>query len=386
MKRTGIITFHFAQNVGAVLQCLALCEQLKKMDVEPFVINYRPKYHVAKYAPWRPAFYLAFERAKSLKNNGAKFKVILTGSIKTLLSMMRENRHYSIHKMRTERFENFTSKFLNQSDIYKTIDQLKKNPPKADSYICGSDQIWNKALMNNSYDLAYFLKFGNSDMTRLAYAPSMGETDLLKDGRAFLDNINNLDGVYFREAVDSEKLSELTGKDFTSVDDPTLFLTMQDYEKFESDISNQEPYIFVYTVLRSPLIQNVITKFSKEKGLRVIDGSTHHYLNGNNIKYDPLCAPGDFLSYIRNAEYVVTNSFHGTVFSILYHKKFITVANKKRNSRIEELLNSLGLQDRLIYDDEYSHIDLESIDYDSVEEKLELKRKSNTDILLKYVK
>lgn len=371
MKKVGIITFHFARNVGAVLQCVAMVEQLKKLGMDPYVINYRPKYHTVKYRNRRPAVYMALQHMRILRKEGKSLFTAFKVGIKRFVGLLLANRYAHTRNDKNARFETFISESLPQTREYLTIKALQQDPPEGDAYISGSDQVWNKPLTNGMFDPAYFLRFGSEDTCRIAYAPSMAETNILTEKESFLDSAKGLDAIYFREQVDAERLETLTGKPQYSVKDPTLFLTGKEYEKYERPIPATKPYVFVYTVMKSSRTAEVARLVSGETGFPIWDGSVTGYITADKRTYDPACGPGEFLSYIKNAEFVVTNSFHGTVFSLLYKKNFVTVTNDKRNARMEDLLTSLGLQDRLIY--EYNQdtvMHMEPIDYSAVEEKL----------------
>lgn len=389
MKKIGIITFHFPQNVGAILQCVAMNEKLRELNIETFVINYRPKYHVKRYEAWQPVIYNTIQKYNTIKHQDVNlnYKQVLYIIVKQFIGGLWGNLHFLERKKRKRAFDSFIEANICQSILYNNISELKKNPPKADIYVCGSDQIWNKSLTNGQFDEAYFLRFGAPNITRIAFAPSMGETDIFENKAELLKLIDSFDLVLMRESSDSEKISKISGKVCKSVNDPTLLLTRKDYLKFLKPIKMKKPFIFVYTVLKSKKIEILLNNL-RIKGLDIIDGSVHHYIHGNNVIYDALCAPGEFLSYIDKAEIVVTNSFHGTVFSLIFHKNFITVANNKRNSRMEDLLNYLGLQDRLIYDDvENIYVEnLKPIDYEIVDQKLKESREHDIAELMSYIK
>lgn len=381
MKKIGIITFHFAKNIGAVLQCVGLYKQLQKMGFEPYVINYRPKYHEAKYAAWKPPFYLAKQYSIMVKHMGIKDKHLLFEILKRFASVLWGNRLFFANKKKNHCFEQFLLQYLKQSTLYRNINQLKNNPPKGDIYICGSDQIWNKSLTNGIYDQAYFLQFGDSVIKRIAYAVSMGETDILADTQDYINNTKMMDNISFRETCDCAKANKITQKHHQTVRDPSLFLNKDEWELFEKEVDVKTPYIFVYTVLKSEVVKRIVTEACDNH--KVIDVSNHKYIHGNkNYTYNETCGPGEFLSYIKNAQFVITNSFHGTVFSIIYHKSFITIANKKRNERMEELLKFVGLEGRFLNDINFVEIEkLEEIDYQLVDEKLKLGRMHDINFL-----
>ena len=222
---------------------------------------------------------------------------------------------YSEIQKREENFETFTSANLPLSKRYKTLKALKKNPPAYDVYISGSDQLWNPELVDGAFDPAYFLDFGNS--RKITYAVSMKEKYTVVEKENLKSLVNILDAVSIREK--NETLDEITNGEYTVSIDPSLLLDAEDYEEALAETCEKEPYIFVYGFQSTTDIINAVDTISNEMGIKVINGSPEKIKlkNAENI-YD--YAPDKFLSYIKNAQFIVTNSFHGTAFSIIYKK------------------------------------------------------------------
>ena len=129
--------------------------------------------------------------------------------------------------------------------------------------------------------------------------------------------------------------------------DPTLLLDLYDYAQIEADIIEREPYIFVYGFEDNKTLHNVVKQVQRRYDIRIINGCPHRIKFDGNVENIRECGPGEFLALIKNATYVITNSFHGTALSIVYKKEFVTIAHSTRGYRMTELLNKLDLSTRL---------------------------------------
>ena len=156
--------------------------------------------------------------------------------------------------------------------------------------------------------------------------------------------------------------------------DPTLLLDAEDYQEMETPIPAEEPYVLVYNVSPAPAAQAVASRIAADRGLKIIDISPNPFIKVPGARKVDDIGPGDFLSYFKSAAFVVTNSFHGTVFSILYRKGFFAVPHRSRSERILSLLQTLGLRDRFTGYAEL--VTYEAIDYDAVWQKLNQARKN----------
>ncbi len=339
--KTGIITFHFAHNQGAVLQCYALQKALGEMGHEASVINYCPVYHTVRYSAIRNPFLMAKQSYNKMKNRK------ITVRIYNMARNFAKGIYINIKKtyvLREENFSRFINKNLNLSDKYKTLDALRKNPPKYDAYVSGSDQLWNPELMDGAFDPAYFLDFGAGDIRKITYAVSLKESYTNDEKKVMKKLCENLDAVSIRE--ENATADEVLNGDYTVCIDPTLLFGMEDYEEVISEKTEDKPYIFVYGFQTSDEIIEAVNKISQELGVRVINGSPDR-INIKGVEKVYNYGPDEFLSYIKNAEVVITNSFHGTAFSLIFKKKFVTISHTTRGKRMIELLGKLGLSDRI---------------------------------------
>ncbi len=372
--KIGIITFHFTSNQGAVLQCFALKKYLEKQGHEVQVIDYCPPYHTVRYSAHKNPFMYARERWRKLGKKSLLRRSAVT--VKSFLKCIMLN--ITQEDMNTLReFENFRKKHLNLTQRYKSLKTLKNNPPHLDAYISGSDQVWNPDLLDQEFDRAYFLDFGEEKTLRISYAVSMGKDMSGEEVSELKQLCSNMTAVslreYNKEAVDA------TGRDVHICIDPTLLMDAEDYTEAESVENEDEPYIFVYGFETNEDIKQAVNMVQKKYGCRVINGSTARIKLDDGAVIARYYGPDKFLTYIKNAQCVVTNSFHGTAFSIIYKKDFIVVPHTTRGRRMTELLTKLGLNYRLWSDDLFAFD--RAIDYSEAYEKLDVLRTVSTSYL-----
>lgn len=368
--KVGIITFHFAFNQGAALQCYALQTYLEAQGHDVYVIDYRPKYHAVMHAAWRNPFVYSWVFWKKLRSRSALPRVCLTA--KSFARCMYWNLAGTDRKSQAA-FRAFVRDRLHLTREYRTLRQLQADPPELDAYISGSDQVWNPDLLGQTFDEAYFLRFGAEDVRRLTYAVSLGKTHDPATQSALRALCRGLDAVSLRE-YDKEDV-RATGRDVHICIDPTLLLDADDYGALESETAEQTPYIFAYGFETNDMLRRAVETAVGKHHCRVINGSPKWLRLDGAAENVSGYGPDRFLSLVRHAACVVTNSFHGTAFSIIYQKDFITVPHSSRARRMEALLDRLGLSFRLFGRPEFSAE--ETIEYAEVYQRLdEWKRRS----------
>lgn len=267
---------------------------------------------------------------------------------------------------------------------------------RGDIFIAGSDQIWNPDWTED----AYFLDFVPDENGKIAYAASIGKN---KVGNDFLTKavryINRFDFISVREESAKKILQPWIEKPLKVVLDPTLLLTRSEWDKITVSPKIAEPYIFVYLLGESTVHRKIIKKMARLLGLKTVFLPHIHFrFNfvdcgfGDYHLYE--IGPAEFVGLVKNAEMMITDSFHGCVFSIIYEKKFWVLKRHKdsdqqnMNSRLYTLFDSLGLGERLVDDEqtEYDVAYLDSpIDYSEVAVKLEALRKDSSDFLLNAI-
>lgn len=254
-------------------------------------------------------------------------------------------------------FNSFIEKYINLSDSeYRSYSEIKKNPPEADIYIVGSDQVWN------GYSPDRYLMFVPHNKIKISYAVSFGKSTIKRYLKPLMwYYLKGFKAISVREKAGIEICNSVGRKDAKYVIDPTFLLTKKDYMEFinnEKIKSEKEHYIFSYFV--NPFNDNIFpyTKCCndlKEQThcrliLTAIQGAEKAFNKEEIINPSPL----KWIELIANADYILTNSFHGMAFSIIMRKQFLVMpqkgVGKEQNNRQLDLLSMLDLGDR-IYND-----------------------------------
>ncbi|MCF8273426.1 MAG: polysaccharide pyruvyl transferase family protein [Flavobacteriaceae bacterium] len=323
------ITCHEVYNHGASLQEHALLKFLDNKGHKTETINYQPNYLNNHFNFWR------ISNPRYKKN--LLFKVIYL--------ILKFPSRYKLLK-RKRAFDEFSKKYIKSTNIiYKTNSDLKNNLPMADSYICGSDQIWN-SFFENGKDPAFYLDFVPNDKLKISYAASFAIDKIDDSLKEFVrQKVSRLNYISVRESSGIKILEDLGINRAIQVLDP-VFLLESKYWDTISVKKLENDYIFVYDCDSDPMILTFIEKLKKKSNYKIVTVN-------KNIKYADkyydLCGPDVFLSLIKNADFVVSNSFHAVAFSIIFKKQF-TVFNRfeKINTRMKDIVNLLEISEVLI--------------------------------------
>jgi hypothetical protein len=325
------ITCHDVYNYGASLQAFALMKYLENLGHEVEIIDYKPDYLDKRYK--------LFAVSSRYKRN--IFLAFIYLLIKIPMRFFYRSRKYA--------FDRFTRSYLKITpQRYKHYAELKENPPYADIYFAGSDQIWN-TLYANGRDSAFYLDFTPKNSIKASYAASFGTDQILNDYIEFVrEKIDALDYIAVRERTGIEILNYLGISRGVQVLDPVFLLDKEAWSGIMLE-SIKESYILVYDFENNPLIEACSKRMKEETGLKIIavnDWIENPYADVN-IKD---AGPEKFLTLIAQSEFFLSNSFHGTAFSVIFEKQFYSFKRirDKVNSRIVDFLNLLGLQDQLI--------------------------------------
>lgn len=308
--KVGILTFHNAHNYGAVLQAYALRTVIRKMGHDAFILNYRNK-GIEKQYP----------------------ENLDTADIK---KQDEWHRQYM-------RFENFINQILLEDNTrYLQIEDLKDMD--IDCFICGSDQIWETGL-TDGIDPVYFLDF-ECKAKKMSYAASKAFASISAESRLyFRRTLSEFQAVSVREGSVADELNTI-GIPAVNVLDPTLLLKAGDYEALLSyGKEGNEKYVLAYYIVEDEELEQCVRQASDQLGLRAKE--IHFYRVPNAVDGQMAdCGPEEFIELFKNAAYVFTNSFHGVIFSIIFHKSFYAVY--KRDNRKDEFLKKIGLESRHI--------------------------------------
>lgn len=351
MIKVGILTFHFVNNCGAILQCIALQRVLSQsVDIDVEIINYQPDYHTNMYRPVMNPFQQAWALTKSL--NDRKFAYRVYRYFRNIASSIIKSTHFIERYKRRKIFRHYYQKNMQLSKVYKTLSELR-DCSKYDLYIVGSDQLWNSHITNYSIDTAYYLEFVNDkDCRKITYAVSANlQKNEMFEAR---DLLEKFDSISVREKKTFNQLKAIIGEKDIRIDlDPTMLLRKEDYLALEEEIDLPQKYILFYGLATEDcaLLKKSLEQLALQTNLVVFDISPVSYnLKISSVK-KKYYSPGQFISMIKNAEYILTNSFHGTVFSIIYNRSFYTVLPSLNPERLEYLLKKLELKDRIITQD-----------------------------------
>lgn len=332
--KIGLLTVHCSVNYGASLQAYALSKFIKNLGHEVKIIDYRPKYFTS---------ILDYNHKNDRKHLKTRLKLILL-----------HNRIYS----QFDAFTKFENMYFDKTELLEKED-LMKISKDFDVFICGSDQIWNP--LNVNFDSSFFFDFADKSAIKASYAASIGQDELDEDCHKFLtDNLKLMDFISIREDIGVNLAEKLTTKSITQNIDPVFLLDKEDWEDIENKIELPKKYVFVYTIGMQELPFQIASDLKSKNDLKCItiqfNAFKHKVTDLMMDKY----GPREFLHMIRNAEYVVTNSFHGLALSILFKKKVIPFCSLDRNSRIESLLRVFNLTGIQISNfDEYKNKDFD---------------------------
>ena len=229
---------------------------------------------------------------------------------------------------------------LSENTYYGDV-MIQKNPPKYDVLISGSDQILNLTLSKNS--VSYYLTFAEN-ATKISYASSFGRNDISKEEEDAIKNyLVEFDALAVREKSAIELIKKYIDKDAVNVVDPVFLMDKEEWFKLADEKATpKQKYIFVYAMENTDVVKSVVDVVSKKYNLPIITVNGGCNMDGIVGKEDKKCGPQQFLSYIKNAEFVITNSFHGMAFSHIFEKNFYAIAHTRRNSRIEDLMDISG--------------------------------------------
>lgn len=388
--RIGIVTYwSSSDNYGQQLQCFALQKYLIGLGHDAYLIKYMPTSHIPLWR--RIARFVKYRLLVSSEQKEKDKKLKLICERNKLLNCRRG-------------FKEFRDKYIKSTEIvYRNIKELRNNPPAADIYICGSDQVWNNSLKDPD-TAGWFLDFGKPTVKRVSYAASIGRDIDSSEINRFTKYLMNFNAISVREQKAYALCHQLGFDKSIIAVDPTLLLNPSAYDSIEidSNVTNVagKPYVFIYTLnirTAEEIYWDDFHKIIAKDGLQIRSVSSSGYLPARellpDVQNEQATIP-EWLSLIKHSEYVITTSFHGVVFCLLYHKPFYAVLlnneYSKGNDRIISLLESLDLSFLIISNKEsLTQAGFDRIDWVEVDEKIVLLRKKSVhfiDEILKWEK
>lgn len=347
--RISILTFSKELNYGANLQCYALCRTLQNMGHEVKIID-------AELPQPSTAWYSRLLRLPE------KFW-----------------------------FARFRRRYLNiYTRTYKTVDDLRTNCPDSDLYIVGSDQVWNTRITCRSNPLVYFFSFLPESARRISYAASFGHAEwqspeLTEEVKTLL---GKFEAISVREDTAVDICRDVFGAEAVRVADPTLLLISYDELCGKYDQRRETNELLYFPFVHDNEEQAILADFARDHGLKAVAMMSFHRYPGFVRRM--LVSLKDWLNSIRYARIVVSHSFHCMVFCILFHRRFVAVPLKGKQTRQINLLKQLGLEDHICEDKTQLRETLErilnkDIDFQEVEKKIEKMRQQAKDFLCEHI-
>lgn len=344
-KKIGILTFHFPDNYGAVLQSYSLYRKISSMGYDVELIDYVPESNAAK-----------------------KGLFVRITSIKTFLSNIIRLSAYPLWLKRKNHFKRFRDVFFRMSDRYSGIGDVPYE--NYEMIVTGSDQTFNR---NYGFTDVYFQPFNKSNnQKKIAYAPSFGSMSLSLLHEDDIAKLRDFDSISCREVDAASALSSLLNRNVPVVFDPVFLTKKDEWMQFVDKTYKRNPYVFVYDLNA----RDNVLKIARE---RFPDYEIVMYSNdplgtvkmrGRGISFVQGASVEDFLTLIYHSDAVVTDSFHGTAFSLIMEKDFyVYISLEKAAGRITSLLECVGLRDRIVTIGNY--FSPMPIDYSVVRERIE---------------
>lgn len=358
--KIGIITFHKALSYGSEYQSFALQQYLTKMGHTVEIIDYVPERF--KF------FNLVFKQTakRSFKERLIKFLPFATCKATEYLTTMQ-----------------FVKKHLNLSkNCYSSLQDFEEKPLEYDVYVTGSDQVWNFNFDTLDIIKPYMLSFASKPAKKISYAASIGMESYDQLDPSVKDAVTKLLSEYSNISVRENRAVEILdsiGVASKWVLDPTFLLKSDDWKAIAKSKTNKGKYVFVYGLYRNKELYKFANKLAKENNLKVVN-LANCYDFDLKAKNKVFVSCEKLLSYLRDAECVVTDSFHGTALSINMNTPLYVFPALRYNSRLASLVELLGLQNRYITNNDYDNKEI-SMDYTNVNSILDKEREKSYDFL-----
>lgn len=351
--KIGILTYHRAENYGALLQAYAMKTYLQSLGHDVSFVDYWPQYHSDYFS----LFPVSIFKSRNIK-----------GKIDMLLRLAL----WGIPKyIRKSRLQGFMYDYLGLPQYPKyTNDDC--DTEEYDVVVYGSDQIWRKQNLGGvGFDEWYFGSENVLAKKKVVYAGSMGTIDVsAKDSEYVQKMMKNFCAISVREK-DLQTYLEGLGVKASLVIDPVFLLTKEQWRKIETKSSIKKKYILFYNLLNTPESKQFAEQLSLKKNLPIKEVNKTMSLYHIGKKYISTASVEQFLQLIDGAEYVVSNSFHGVAMSIIFQKQFYAVGMGKRVNRVKTLLCNLGIEDRYVNEGQSSLFD-SNIIYQGVHDSLQI--------------
>ena len=362
-KKVGILTWHYYLNFGSALQAYALKKTISDSGFKAEIINYRnPKYG-------KPS--------------------ALTDCARLLMSYAFSKKGFMLGRRVTYPFLRFHKDFLRMGKYIMDVGELQKKVSHYEAVVCGSDQIWAPSVFNSTY----FLDFVNGNTKKVSYAASIGLNDIPQELQGkYTSLLSDFNAISVRESKGKELLGEKCNIEASVVLDPTLLVDVEHWHTLERKPTDicfdfSKPYLLCYFLKADNEYRESVERYAKENKLNIIGYSLNPDDNGWMLNEKDYIGPREFLWMVRNAHSVITDSYHGTIFCLLNHKKFITLERFSnddaicQNSRIYQLVEYFGIGDNIVNVVKDTKLQIKPVDYRAFEKNLFSLRVKSKDFL-----
>ncbi len=361
-KLVGVVSYNIHSihlNYGAVLHTYAFQQYLKKNGVDSVILNYKPTGHLEHYSLMFPIFNYKGGGRRKLYEHLRSWGFGFWANVRKYIKFQRFFRKHYVKTKRQYTFEQLM-KMDELEDLNVAV------------WVCESDVIW-KLYKKKSFDDIFFLNAPfMQNCRKVAYAPSMGARKLSDEEAARFRSLTApFNAISLREKESADYVSSLLGRDVSFVLDPVFLLGIDDYDKILLP-PKERHYLLVYACIKDDKkMISEARKLADRLGLQVIEISTfdyHRFKFGHIVRSD--ASVEEFLGYFKYADFVVSNSFHGICFSIIFQKQFFVFQRDKTDYRMQSLIREMDCNDRLVLcDDKHIPENFSDIDFCRVEAK-----------------
>lgn len=359
----GILTFHRALNYGAFLQCYALKRIIERMGHQVRIIDYWPKYHARRYRFFKKELFYQY-------------------GIKYLIHMLLQ---WPMKYIRSIRMLRIQKQYFGITNMVEYPSQEDLRNIREDAIVYGSDQIWWRGEdIPTHYDFAYFGDYVSSDK-HIAYAASMGIIQVTNSEKSILaDKLSHFDAISVREQQLQQYLQPIIGQNIDLVLDPTLLIPAEEWSGVAKRYRRSTPYLLLFNLTNLPFPRQVAHQIGQQLHLQIVEVTAAVRDERFDPRYIQTADALEWLGIIRNAQYVVTSSFHGTAFSLLFEKQFVACGFGNNTDRLSSLLGQLGIADRHVQN--LNQLPSQLIDYSIVNPKIERLRQDSMSFLSKALR
>ena len=358
--KIAVITTSYANNYGALLQTYALQRFLNEnMHQDTLALDYVP--------PWN-------KRHKKILSNPKTFKDFLAN-----IYLLLHFKNYYLTKKRESANRKFRDKYIKTStQTFWSAEELQSYKEQCDCLICGSDQIWNIDMREDKMPHpVFFLQFARNweNVRKIAYAPSVADPIPESSKETLKEYLEIFDALSVREINDVQPIQSLTDKKVHHVLDPVFLISPEQWSNIATPSPIKEKYILCYFLSYGSFSHKVVKKIREMTGYKVVNLNINNYdkFDSDEVIWDAGAA--DFVGLIKNAEFVCTNSFHCTAFSIIFRKDFVVINKGWASSRMQSLQTTFDINDRFVSEKwvEFATPEMLKVNYSSIEQKIQNK-------------